>query len=111
VQRSILRLYNLCGRPLGHSRGKFTAHLECKEDKCVNLLVDECVNYRRDAIFVALIEIKFQRAQMFQNSETALSCCVVNYRLLKDICLFDVDFVFKKVPQSFDVAKVAQVVD
>ena len=106
-----MRLYDLCCRPLGVCWGEFTAHLERKEYKCVYLLIDERVNYRCNAIFVCFFEIKFQGAQMLQNSETALSCCVVNYCLFKYVCLVDFYILFKKEPQSLDVAVVAQIVD
>ena len=68
VQRCIMRLYNLCCRPLGVCGSESTAHLERKEYKCVNLLIDERVNYRHDAIFVSFFEIGFQEAQMLKNS-------------------------------------------
>jgi hypothetical protein len=54
----MLGLHHLCSRPHGQRRGEFTAHFECKEDKSVNLLVNERVNYRRNAIFVTFFEIK-----------------------------------------------------
>lgn len=35
---------------------------------------------------------------MLQNSETALSSSVVNYRLFKDVCQVDIHILFNEVP-------------